>query len=102
MHSGNYVDEKSGLLVARTELQRQSHYMEHVNDWLHECGQFREDHPISRLIHQCLHNLPARRPSIRNAIRLLEEARATLRSEDCERNDVLLLGALQTQPRNII
>ena len=65
-----------------------------------ECGQFREDHPVIRLIHQCLHNLPARRPGIRNVIRLLEEARATLRSEDCERNKVLLLRALQTQPRN--
>ena len=96
----NYVDEKSGLLVARTELQRRSHYMEHVNDRLYECAQFREDHPVIRLIHQCLHNLPARRPGIRNVIRLLEEARATLRSEDCERNKVQLFRALQTQPRN--
>ena len=96
----NYVDEKSGLLVARTELQRRRHYMEHVNDRLHECGQFREDHPVIRLIHQCLHNQPARRPGIHNVIHLLEEARATLICEDCERNKVLLVRALQTQPRN--
>ncbi|CAI8056609.1 hypothetical protein GBAR_LOCUS30847, partial [Geodia barretti] len=46
------------------------------------------------------HNLPARRPGICYAIRLLEEARATLRREDCERNKVQLFRALQTQPRN--
>ena len=60
-----YTDEKSGLLVARTELQRRSEYMRSVNIKLRACGQLRADHPFIRLIQQCLQNLPAKRPGTR-------------------------------------
>ena len=96
----NYVDERSGLLVARTELQRRSGYMAGVNQQLRACGQLRGDHPLIRLIQQCLQNLPVARPGIREVLRLLEEARAGFRDGVSERNRRDLVRALQTQPRN--
>ena len=95
-----YTDEKSGLLVARTELQRRSGYMADVNAQLRACGQLRGDHPLIRLIQQCLQNLPAKRPDIHEGLRLLEEARACIRDEESERNKRELVRALQNQPRN--
>ena len=95
----NYLDERHGL-VARTELQRRSGYMAGVNQRLRACGQLRGDHPLIRLIQQCLHNGPHKRPSIREVLRLLEEARAGFRDGESERNRRDLVRALQTQPRN--
>ncbi|CAI8027781.1 E3 ubiquitin-protein ligase TRIM71 [Geodia barretti] len=74
--------------------------MRNVNEQLRACGQLRGDHPLIRLIQQCLHNLPAKRPGIREVLRLLEEARAGVRDEGSERNKRELVRALQTQPRN--
>ena len=71
-----YVNEETGLVVGRTELQRRSEYMACVNQQLRACGQLRGDHPLIRLIQQCLQNLPAARPGIGEVLRLLEEARA--------------------------
>ena len=93
----NYTDETSGTLVARTELQRRGKYMRDVNAQLRACGQLRGDHPLVRLIQQCLHNLPARRPGIREVLRLLEEARAGTREEEWQQVQV---QALRIQPRN--
>ncbi|CAI8046056.1 hypothetical protein GBAR_LOCUS25462, partial [Geodia barretti] len=95
-----FADEKSGVVVARTELQRRSHYMRNVNEQLRACGQLRGDHPLIRLIQQCLQNFPSKRPGIREVLRLLEEARAGVRDEGSERNKRELVRALQTQPRN--
>ena len=94
-----YFNE-DGLLVARTELQRRSEYMECVNIKLRACGQLRADQPFIRLIQQCLHNDPHQRPSIHEVLRLLEEARACFGDEESERNRRDLVRALQTQPRN--
>ena len=96
----NYLDEDSGVLIARTELQRRSEYMRNVKTKLHDCGQFCEGHPLILLIQQCLHNGARKRPSIHEVLRLLEEARAGIRDEDSERNKIELVGALQNQPRN--
>ena len=98
--ASTYVDERSGLLVARTELQRRSGYMAGVNQQLRACGQLRGDHPLIRLIQQCLQNLPAARPGIGEVLRLLEEAKAGFRHGESERNRRDLVRALQTQPRN--
>ena len=95
-----YTDEKSGLLVARSELQRRSGYMADVNAQLRACGRLRGDHPLIRLIQQCLQNLPSKRPDIREVLHLLEDARAGIRDEESERNKRELVGALQNQPRN--
>ena len=96
----NYLNDETGLLVARTELQRRADYMRYVNEQLRACGQLRGDHPLIRLIQRCLHNGPHKRPSIREVLRLLEEARAGVGDGECERNKRQLVRALQTQPRN--
>ena len=71
-----------GRLSARTETERRSEYMQQVEQQLRACGQLRGDHPLIRLIQQCLHNLPAKRPVIREVLHLLEEAmRAGVRDE---------------------
>ena len=98
--TATYVDEKSGSVVARTELQRRGKYMRDVNAQLHAYGQLREDHPLIQLIQQCLHNSPHKRPSIGEVLRLLEEARAGVRDNRSEKNKCELVRALQTQPRN--
>ena len=96
--AANYI--KNGLLVARTELQRRSEYMECVHDKLRACGQLRADRPFIRLIQQCLQNDPHKRPSILEVQCLLEEARACFGDRESERNRCGLVRALQTQPRN--
>ena len=96
----NYFDDETGMLVAHTELQRRSEYMRNVNTQLRACGQLRGDHPLIRLIQQCLHNRPHKRPDISVVLSLLEQARAGIRDEENERNRVELVRALQNQPRN--
>ena len=95
-----YFDNESGLVVARTELQRRSDYMRSVNTQLRACGQLREDHPLIQLIQQCLHNGPHKRPNICEVLHLLEEARAGIRDEEIEGNKEELVRALQNQPGN--
>ena len=96
----NYLDEDTGLLVARTELQRRSKYMASVHDKLRACSQLRADQPFIRLIQQCLHNGPHKRLSIYEVQHLLEEARACFGDRESEKNRRDLVRALQTQPRN--
>ena len=96
----NYTDEETGLLVARTELQRRSEYMRSVNTQLRACGQLHGDHPLIQLIQQCLQNVSAKRPSIRVVLGLIEVARAGIKDEESERNKEELVRALQNQPRN--
>ena len=95
-----YVEEKSGLVMGRSELQRRSEYMRFVNIKLCACGQLRADQPFIRLIQQCLQNLPAKRPVIHEVQCLLEEARACFGDGESERNRRDLVQALQIQPRN--
>ena len=64
----NYTNKETGLLVARTELQRRSKYMQNVNTQLDAYGQLRDDHPLIRLIEQCLHNIPSKRPNISESV----------------------------------
>ena len=96
----NYTYAESGLLIARTELQRRSRYMENVNRQLSTCGQLCGDHHLIQLIQQSLHNVPAKRPSIREVLHLIELARAGIRDEESERNKLELIRTLQIHPRN--
>ena len=96
----NYFDENSGVVVARTELERRRQYMVSVKEKLHACGQLLADHPFIRLIQKCLHNGPHKRPSIHEVQHLLEEARACFRDEESERNRLNLVRALQAQLRS--
>ena len=93
--AATYLDEASGVVVGRTELQRRSDYMRHVNEQLRACGQLHGDHPLIRLIKQCLHNGPHKRPGIREVLHLLDEARAGAGDNRWEE-----MQAHQTQPRN--
>ena len=95
-----YTDENSGLLVARTELERRSEYMRSVDIKLRAYGQLRADQPFIRLIQQCLQNVPAKRPVIHVVQHLLKEARACFGDGESERNRRDLVRALQTQPTN--
>ena len=96
----NYFDEEKGIVIARTELERRSRYMQNVNTKLRACGQLRGDHPLIQLIQQCLHNSARKRPNISEVLGLLEEARAGIRDEESERNREELVRALQNHPRN--
>ena len=97
-----YVDEDSGLVMGRSELQRRSEYMRSVNIKLRAIGQLRADQPFIRLIQQCLQNLPAKRPVIHEVQCLLEEASACFGDGESERNRHDLVQALQTQPGNLV
>ena len=94
-----HLDE-SGMLIARTELQRRTEYMRSVNTQLRACDQLCGDHPLIQLIQQCLHNGPHKRPNIREVLHLLEKARAGIRNEESERNKEELVRGLQNQSRN--
>ena len=96
----NYLDDNSGLLVARTELQRRNNYMRHVNEKLRAYGQLRGDHPLIQLIQQCLHNGPHKRPSINKVLGLLDEAKGSFSKHEGKRNKIELVKSIQTQPRN--
>ena len=95
-----YTNKETGLLVAHTELQRRSKYMQNVNTQLRALGQLHGDHPLIQLIQQCLQNVPAKRPGIREVLGLIELARAGILDEKSERNKEELVRALQNQPRN--
>ena len=74
--------------------------MDNVHTHLKACGQLCKDHPLIRLIQQCLHNGPHKRPNIREVLCLLEEAKAGIRDEESERNKYELVQALQNEPMN--
>ncbi|CAI8056275.1 Receptor-interacting serine/threonine-protein kinase 4, partial [Geodia barretti] len=84
--AATYLDEK-GEVMGRTELQRRSVYMRYVNEKLRACGQLRGDHPLIRLIQQCMHNDTHKRPGIREVLRLLEGARAGARDNGWEEEE---------------
>ena len=98
--AATYFDEDTGMLVGRSELQRRSEYMKNVNTQLRASGQLRGDHPLIRLIQQCLHNSARKRPDISEVLGLLEEARAGIRDNKSERTRAGLVRALQNQPRD--
>jgi hypothetical protein len=95
-----YAYEKTGLLQARTELQRRSNYMRYVNNQLRACHQLFVKHPLILLIQKCLQNFPSKRPDIREVLCLLEQARGCISQEECERNKLELLRSIQSQPRD--
>ena len=79
--------------IARTELERREHYMRMIY------SQLRENHPLLQMIERCL-DFPEDRPSIREVVHLLEQARAEDRDEQLDMNKLELVQALQSQPRN--
>ena len=93
-----YFDEGKGMVIGRTELQRRSEYMKNVNAKLRAFGPPCEDHPLVRLIEQCLHNSARMRPNISEVLDLLTETKATIIDENENKRE--LVRALQNQPMN--
>ena len=62
-------------------------------------SQLRENHPLLQMIERCL-DFPSDRPSIRQVVHLLEQARAEARDDQMDMNKLELVQALHTQPRN--
>ena len=79
--------------IARTELERREHYMRMIY------SQLRENHPLLQMIERCL-DFPEDRPSIRQVVHLLEQARTEDRDDQMDMNKLELVQALHTQPRN--
>ena len=90
--------KESGLLVARSELERRSKYMKLVRDKLNICSQLHVErlHLLS-LIEQCLQNQPAKRPSVYEIQVVLEKVKSCFRETE---NTSDLVQALQVQPSN--
>ena len=63
----NYPDpDNPGRLMERSEVERRTDY---VKPLYKELG---EQHPLVQLVCQCLHNVPAQRPSAEELLQLLE------------------------------
>ena len=80
-------------LTARTELERREQYMRIIY------GQLRENHPLIQIIERCL-DFPENRPSIRDVLYLLEQAKAEDRNDQIDMSKLDLMRALRTQPMN--
>ena len=66
----NYTDPQNpDRLLARSEVERRKDYIQPLH------GQLGEQHPLVQLVHQCLHNTPARRPSAEELLQQLEAVR---------------------------
>ena len=96
-----YIDKESGLLTARTELQRRSEYMDSVYNKLGVgLAGNSQSHPLIQLITRCLHNVPQKRPGIREVLRLMEEVMAGIGDSQSEENKRQLMSALQIPSTN--
>ena len=63
----NYPDpDNSGHLVGRSEMERRTDYIQALYK---ELG---EQHPLVQLVCQCLHNIPAQRPSAEDLLEQLD------------------------------
>ena len=58
--------------MGRSEVERRRDYIQPLH------GQLREEHPLVQLVHQCLHNTPARRPSAEELLHQLEAVRTEI------------------------
>ena len=69
----NFPDpENPDHLTGRSEVERWRDYTQPLH------GQLGKEHPLVKLVHQCLHNTPARRPSAEELLQQLEAVRAQI------------------------
>ena len=85
----NFRNERRQI-VARSELERRARYTKMIY------SQLREGHPLLQMIEKCL-DFPEDRPSIREVLSLLEQARAEDRDEQVEMNKLDLIRALHNR-----
>ena len=69
----NYANPQNpDHLLARSEVERRREYIQPLH------GQLGEEHPLVQLVHRCLHNTPAQRPSAEELLQQLEAVRAQI------------------------
>ena len=93
----NYPDpDNPGRLVGRSEVERRTDYIKPLYE---ELG---EQHPLVQLVCQCLHNIPAQRPSAEELLQQLEAqmeeayGRKLVRAE-MARLQVAMMAMLRTE-----
>ena len=70
----NYADPQNPEhLLTRSEVERRRDYIQPLH------RQLGEEHPFVQLVHGCLHNTPARRPSAEELLQQLETVRAQIK-----------------------
>jgi len=86
-----YADpENPDHLLARSELERRRDYIQPLY------SQSGEQHPLVQLVHQCLRNNPARRPSAEELLQRLEAVRAQIRRSNGSYNFKVLQLAMMS------
>ena len=89
-----YTDEERKT-VARTELERRSRYMQQIYT------QLQDDHPLVRMIQQCLMNHPQDRPTIYEVLVFLTQAKDDLKDSKHDVSKLVLLQNLMEKDEHI-
>jgi hypothetical protein len=82
--------DKQRKIVGRSELERRESYMSMIRSQLH---------PLLQTIEGCL-DFPEDRPTIREVLSLLEQARAMIRDKHVDMNKLELVQALHAHSRS--
>lgn len=89
----SYADPQNpNRLLARSELERRRDYIQSLNK------QLGEEHPLVRVVHQCLHNIPAQRPSAEELLQQIEAVRAQIEGPyggQLKKVDVVKVGMMK-------
>ena len=72
------TDPNTGVLIARSEVERREKYMKILYDML------TKSHFLVQLVHRCLKNVPIKRPSAIEALHWLEHTDALENPDGCE------------------
>jgi len=92
-----YADpENPDRLLARSELERRRDYIQPLH------SQLGEHHPLVQLVHQCLSNNPARRPSAEELLQRLEAVRAQIGRSHGSYNFKVELTKLQLAMMSVV
>ena len=89
----SYADPQNpNRLLARSELERRRDYIQSLNE------QLGEEHSLVRVVHQCLHNIPAQRPSAEELLQQIEAVRAQIEGPyggQLKKVDVVKVGMMK-------
>ena len=92
-----YADpENPDRLLARSELERRRDYIQPLH------SQLGVQHPLVQLVHQCLSNNPARRPSAEELLQRLEAVRAQIGRSHGSYNFKVELTKLQLAMMSVV
>ena len=89
----SYADPQNpNRLLARSELERRRDYIQSLNE------QLGEEHSLVWVVHQCLHNIPAQRPSAEELLQQIEAVRAQIEGPyggQLKKVDVVKVGMMK-------